>query len=70
MIAAASKGRRIRSDEFLLHPALVPVEKLAETEESTDRIKLAADPQGRPTGFIWSDRVILSNLQKIITKKA
>lgn len=70
VIAAASKGRRIRSDEFLLHPALVPVEKLAETEESTDRIKLAADPQGRPTGFIWSDRVILSNLQKIITKKA
>ena len=67
-IAESTGGRRIRSDEFMLHPALVTVEDLPGTEETTDAIKRAVDPSCSGTGFVESDRVILRNLPRILRK--
>ncbi|MBQ8995690.1 MAG: hypothetical protein IJ091_07730 [Oscillospiraceae bacterium] len=67
-IAKSTSGRRIRSDEFLLHPALVPLEELPDVEKTTDEIKLNVDPNGNATGFIESDRLILRNLPVILNK--
>ena len=68
-IAVSTSGRRIRSDEFMLHPALVPLEDLPEVEKTTDDIKHGVDPGSSGTGFVESDRVILKNLPLILGGK-
>ncbi len=68
-IAALTSGRRIRSDEFMLHPALVSLEELPGAEKTTDDIKHGIDPESSGTGFVESDRVILRNLPLILGGK-
>lgn len=65
-IAVSTSGKRIRSDEFMLHPALVSLEDLPEVEKTTDDIKHGVDPGSSGTGFVESDRVILRNLPLIL----
>ncbi len=65
-IARSSGGSRIKSDEFLLHPALVSVEDLPVVSEVTDRIRQSVAPGSERIRFSQSDRDILAKMPEIL----
>ena len=65
-IAKASGGKRVKSDEIMIHPALVPLEDLPKVEEEADRIKKSVDPLSSPTRYVVLDREILVKLPEIL----
>lgn len=68
-IAEMTKGRRIKSDDLLLHPALVGLNELPSVEENTDMIKQSFDPESSPTRFVDLDRDIMMKLPDILNIK-
>ncbi len=65
-IAENSSGARIKSDELLLHPALVSVEELPAVEQQTDSIRHSVDPKSPLSRFVDLDRDIMLKMPEIL----
>ncbi len=59
VFAAASRGKAVKSDQLLLHPAIVPYSELAETERKMDEIRHRFDPELSSVNYIASDYMII-----------
>lgn len=60
-----NNGKKIRHDRLLMHPAIVPNEELAETEEKADAILKGITPDYVPTDYVRKDEYILARIPEI-----
>ena len=62
-IADDSEGQRVKDDELLLHPALVPYSSLKTTENSVDKLLV-----NKTSNYVEADKNILRKMTSILKK--
>ena len=67
-IAQDSHGRKVKSNELMLHPALVSVAELPQAEKQADRLLRKYDPESEPTNYVELDRYFYRHILEILEK--
>ena len=65
LIAERLKGKKVKDDELLMHPALVDNEHLADAEQLADQILGSLNPEAKKTNYTALDKAILLNMIEI-----
>ena len=68
VISARSEGKRVRNNEFLLHPALVEVKDLTEAEKNADELLRKYNPESKGTRYVQLDQDIYHMMVDILDK--
>lgn len=67
VIASRTGGKKVKDDNLLLHPAIVPVEELPYVEERVDEIRRKYNPNASPCRYVQVDRDIIKKLPEILS---
>ncbi|MCR5066498.1 MAG: hypothetical protein K6A14_00365 [Erysipelotrichaceae bacterium] len=67
-IAIDTQGRKVKSNELMLHPALVSVADLPQAEKQADELLRKYDPQSGPTNYVELDRYFYRHILEILEK--